>query len=138
MATITVVVVQSTAVTALDRIRFREFAAGDGLREITHSEQNTGFLTISGQPASRVNVSIPRTVILHSSAGRHLAFSPDIAVWSTGNSEGDEKNRFPSATGGTASFGSSGLIHFQLGGSLNTNYTAAGSYSGEYVITLTY
>ena len=85
-ATITVVVVQSTAVTASDGIRLKDFATGDGLREITHAEQYMGSLTISGQPASRVNVSIHQMVILHSSTGRHLAFSSDIAVWSTGDS----------------------------------------------------
>ncbi len=135
---VTIQIVQATAVTAFDGMLFENFTIADGLRQSTHSKQDSGFLTINGQPRSRISVSIPPMVVLHSAAGRPIALSSDITVWSSGDSVRGRKRSFPSTTGGTASFGSNGLLRFHLGGSLHTDYTSAGSYSGKYVITLTY
>ncbi len=137
-ATITVVVIQATAVTALEGIKFDYFETGGRFRQTTKSKTDYGFLTVSGQPTSRVAVSIPSMVILRSNEGRTLALSTDISVWSNGNSRGEKRNEFPSVTGGTAAIGSDGLIHFRLGGAFNSCYATAGSYSGNYVLTLTY
>lgn len=137
-AAVTVNVVRGLAITESKGLSFGQLPQGSGTHTILSTSPGVGSFTVSGEPGASVSITFPNTVTLQDPDGDLLAFSPEIPIWNSENSQSSNQQVFPAVTGGHASLSSNGTLYVWFGGSINTDNAATGSYSGQYTITVTY
>ena len=135
---ISATVIHGIAITEATGLSFGTLTVGTGNHSIAPTQPNVGSFTISGQSGANVSVTFPNSVPMSDGSGHTIAFAPAAPIWNTANSQTLGYQTFPTVTGGTVSFGSTGELYVWFGGSVNTNGIPVGSYSGSYTINITY